>query len=133
MTAFATAPARTRPSRRSGAIAAACVLLTAVAALLVLGMASHSATRAQADARAAARSFLARYVNPNGRVVRRDQGGDTVSEGQAYGLLLSQVAGDQESKETFIRTLIEQGVPVSECYPPNAATLEKYEAWKKSH
>jgi len=46
---------------------------------------------------------------------------------------IAQVAGDQESKETFIRTLIEQGEPVSECYPPNAATLEKYAAWKKSH
>src|SRR3954467_6078583 len=41
---------------------------------------------------------------------------------------IAQVAGDQESKETFIRTLIEQGEPVSECYPPNAATLEKYAA-----
>jgi regulator of RNase E activity RraA len=44
---------------------------------------------------------------------------------------IAQVAGDQESKETFIRTLVQQGVPVSECYPPNAATLVKYEAWKK--
>jgi regulator of RNase E activity RraA len=46
---------------------------------------------------------------------------------------IAQVCGDQESKETFIRGLVQQGVPVSECYPPNAATLVKYEAWKKSH
>jgi regulator of RNase E activity RraA len=46
---------------------------------------------------------------------------------------IAQVAGEQESKETFIRGLVQQGVPVSECYPPNAATLVKYEAWKKSH
>lgn len=37
--------------------------------------------------------FLAAYVRPDGRVWRPDQGGDTVSEGQAYGLLLAEVAG----------------------------------------
>ena len=46
-----------------------------------------------AIARASASSFLATYVEPDGRVVRRDQGGDTVSEGQAYALLLAEVAG----------------------------------------
>src|SRR5215472_14856734 len=39
-------------------------------------------------------AFLATYVQPDGRVTRPDQGGDTVSEGQAYGLLLAEVAGD---------------------------------------
>jgi endoglucanase len=39
-------------------------------------------------------AFLAGYVEPDGRVVRRDQNGDTVSEGQAYGLLLAQSVGD---------------------------------------
>ncbi len=48
-------------------------------------------------ARDAAEDFLARYVEADGRVVRRDQGGDTVSEGQAYALLLAQVAGDDEA------------------------------------
>jgi len=42
----------------------------------------------------AARAFLSAYVQPDGRVTRPDQGGDTVSEGQAYGLLLAEVAGD---------------------------------------
>jgi endoglucanase len=37
--------------------------------------------------------FLASYVRPNGRVYRPDQNGDTVSEGQAYGLLLAEVSG----------------------------------------
>ena len=37
--------------------------------------------------------FLASYVRPDGRVWRPDQGGDTVSEGQAYGLLLAEAAG----------------------------------------
>jgi endoglucanase len=39
--------------------------------------------------------FLDRYVTPAGRVVRRDQGGDTVSEGQGYGLLLAYAVGDR--------------------------------------
>lgn len=44
---------------------------------------------------APARAFLDRYVDPDGRVVRHDQGGDTVSEGQAYALLLSVAIGDR--------------------------------------
>jgi len=40
-------------------------------------------------ARYDAAAFLTRYLDPNGRVVRRDQGGDTVSEGQAYAMLLA--------------------------------------------
>lgn len=43
----------------------------------------------------AALSFLARYERPGGRVVRWDQGGDTVSEGEAYAMLLSVAAGDR--------------------------------------
>jgi endo-1,4-beta-D-glucanase Y len=41
-------------------------------------------------------TFLDRYVQGDGRVVRTDQGGDTVSEGQAYALLLAVAAGDEE-------------------------------------
>jgi len=48
----------------------------------------------QAPWQAAASSFLTNYELRNGRVVRLDQGGDTVSEGQAYGMLLAEVAGD---------------------------------------
>jgi endoglucanase len=47
--------------------------------------------------REAAADFLDRYVEGDGRVVRHDQGGDTVSEGQSYALLLAQVAGDGET------------------------------------
>ncbi|MDP8960960.1 MAG: glycosyl hydrolase family 8 [Actinomycetota bacterium] len=39
--------------------------------------------------------FLDTYVEADGRVVRRDQGGDTVSEGQAYALLASVAVGDR--------------------------------------
>jgi endoglucanase len=45
--------------------------------------------------RAPAAAFLDRYVASDGRVVRLDQGGDTFSEGQAYALLLSALAGDE--------------------------------------
>lgn len=45
--------------------------------------------------------FLADWVESDGaeagRVVRRDQGDDTVSEGQAYGLLISAAVGDEAS------------------------------------
>jgi endoglucanase len=40
--------------------------------------------------------FLARYVEDDGRVVRHDQGGDTVSEGQAYAMLLAVAERDEE-------------------------------------
>ena len=48
------------------------------------------AARARSDAAA----FLSRYVTSDGRVVRPDQGGDTVSEGQAYALLIAAASGD---------------------------------------
>jgi endoglucanase len=44
--------------------------------------------------------FLDRYVAADGRVIRHDQGGDTVSEGQAYALL---VAVGLEDRTTFDR------------------------------
>jgi endo-1,4-beta-D-glucanase Y len=56
-------------------------------------------TTAEDTARAEAEEFLAAYVDSSGRVVRHDEGGDTVSEGQSYALLLAQVAGDAEAFE----------------------------------
>ncbi|HSO98161.1 MAG TPA: glycosyl hydrolase family 8, partial [Solirubrobacteraceae bacterium] len=50
----------------------------------------------QGQATAAAKRFLKRYVTPDGRVVRLDQGGDTVGEGQAYGMLLAAAIGDSK-------------------------------------
>ena len=49
-----------------------------------------------AVASATGQAFLDAYVDPDGRVVRRDQGGDTVSEGQAYALLIAVALGDRE-------------------------------------
>ena len=37
-----------------------------------------------------------RYVNDDGRVQRADQGGDTVGEGQAYGMLIAVAIGDED-------------------------------------
>ena len=45
----------------------------------------------------ASAEFLDTWVEEDGRVVRRDQGDDTVSEGQAYGLLIALGAGDEGS------------------------------------
>lgn len=52
---------------------------------------------------AAAATFLDRYVMEDGRVIRHDQGGDIVSEGQAYGMLLAEIAGRPETARTIWR------------------------------
>jgi endoglucanase len=54
----------------------------------------RTSSTAPSGAQAEALTFLDRYVADDGRVVRRDQGGDTVSEGQAYALLLAVAARD---------------------------------------
>jgi endoglucanase len=48
----------------------------------------------------AGRAFLDGYVDEDGQVVRPDQGGDTVSEGQAYAMLVAVGLGDAK---TFAR------------------------------
>ena len=42
--------------------------------------------------RGAANRFLNRYVTSDGAVIRHDQGGDIVSEGQSYAMLIAEVA-----------------------------------------
>src|SRR3954466_7344499 len=49
----------------------------------------------QDTARIAGQKFLDEYVEADGRVVRRDEGGDVVSEGQAYGMLIAVAVGDE--------------------------------------
>jgi endo-1,4-beta-D-glucanase Y len=66
----------------------------AVVALVVVVVVDRGDDPAGA-ARAAAERFLDGYVEHDGRVVRRDQGGDTVSEGQAYAMLLAAAIGDE--------------------------------------
>ncbi|MFL6198886.1 MAG: glycosyl hydrolase family 8 [Thermoanaerobaculia bacterium] len=50
--------------------------------------------RPEKRADAAAKRFLDRYATSEGRVQRIDQGGDTVGEGQAYGMLIAAASGD---------------------------------------
>ncbi len=71
--------------------------LAAAIACASLGAAAAGCGGASAGAsppQPAAGRFLAAYAQPDGRVVRLDQGGDTVSEGQAYGMLLAEAAGN---------------------------------------
>lgn len=85
-------------------------LLTAAALVVVvaLGAVLLAVWRTGADsadphsrARAAAAAFLDDYVSPEGRVIRHDQGGDTVSEGQAYGMLVAAGMADEERFRTI--------------------------------
>lgn len=69
----------------------------AVLALGACGGDSADSEQAEEAAQDAARAFLDRYVDHEGRVVRLDQGGDTVSEGQSYALVLAEVADDDET------------------------------------
>jgi len=52
------------------------------------------------DPTAAASYFLDHYELASGEVVRLDQGGDTVSEGEGYAMLLSAAIGDQARFES---------------------------------
>jgi endoglucanase len=54
------------------------------------------APTADAAAVAAGEAFLDRYLQPSGRVARTDEGGDTVSEGQAYGMLVAVGLDDED-------------------------------------
>jgi endoglucanase len=44
----------------------------------------------------AASAFLKTYTTDGGRIQRTDQGGDTVGEGQAYGMLAAAALGDEQ-------------------------------------
>jgi endoglucanase len=73
--------------KRALVIALLAVAAATAAAVALAGGGSGPST---ADA------FLDRYMAPDGRVVRRDQRGDTVSEGQAYAMLLAAASGDRK-------------------------------------
>ncbi|HUE25416.1 MAG TPA: glycosyl hydrolase family 8, partial [Solirubrobacteraceae bacterium] len=72
-------------------------LLVPVALSVIGSQALRMPASLNQQAYASAESFMSRYVGPDGRVIRRDQGGDTVSEGQAYGMLLA-VALDNQAR-----------------------------------
>jgi endoglucanase len=101
---------------RQGAARRMAVAVTIVVAVVV-GIASLSmegarrASRSNATApagpqtlaRADAVVFLSRYQASDGRVIRRDQGGDTVSEGQAYAMLLAVAIGHRRQFDSAWR------------------------------
>ena len=88
------------PNARDAAVVA--LALGRIALCLLTGCGGTGGTsstpppgpKPQSRADVAARSFLDRYVTSDGRVQRLDQGGDTVGEGQAYGMLLAAAVGD---------------------------------------
>ena len=63
------------------------------------GSASSSGASTETDS--AAHAFLTRYVTSDGRVIRHDQGGDIVSEGEAYGMLIAELAGDTATTQSI--------------------------------
>ena len=67
-----------------------------IVGVIVLRQGRAGGQDARTEALAAADEFFDRYLQPSGRIARTDQGGDTVSEGQAYGLLLAAATGDEE-------------------------------------
>src|SRR4051794_19217977 len=74
------------------------LLGVAIGVVLIIGL-SVGLTRSDASSPAPAvdpmplaDTFLDRYVTPDGRVLRRDQGGDVVSEGEAYAMVLAEMA-----------------------------------------
>ena len=87
--------ARRRQTRPIGAAALATALLLPVAlgALGTRGLSERPSPDEEASA--AAGRFFDSYLADDGRVVRADQGNDTVSEGQAYGMLLAVATGDR--------------------------------------
>jgi endoglucanase len=89
------------PRRSVAALLFGCCALTACSTEAA-GQADRQPTQILL-AREAAAEFLDRYVDPDGRVVRRDQGSDTVSEGQSYGLLLAQVAQRPDIEQCISR------------------------------
>jgi endoglucanase len=76
-------------------IGVAVVVPVALGMLGAKGLASHPSLSQKAHD--AAESFFSRYVQADGRVSRTDQGGDTVSEGQAYAMLLAVALDDRSS------------------------------------
>lgn len=61
----------------------------------------HTTVSPDEARRTAGYKFLATWVDEDGRVVRRDQGNDTVSEGQAYGMLIALGVTDESKFDSI--------------------------------
>ena len=71
-------------------------LLAVVAACSFVVESCGASSPQPSKADISARYFLSHYVDGSGRVIRYDQGNTTVSEGQAYAMLLAVAVGDRE-------------------------------------
>lgn len=95
-----------RPAALWGGLLALTLLVAGALAVLVTrddrgsGPAAGSVPLPSRTTEIEAADFLDTYVDGDGRVVRRDQGGDTVSEGQAYAMLVALVARDEDRFDT---------------------------------
>ena len=84
--------------RRANLLPAAIALVVALSTAPLAGAAAARLARTAPlppAARASAFAFMNRYVAGNGRVVRLDQGDDTVSGGQAQAMLLAAALGQR--------------------------------------
>jgi endoglucanase len=88
--------ARPRHRRRARIVRGTAAGLAGLALVAVLAVRCAARSSASDSADPSVSAFFARYVQPDGRVVRLDQGGDTVSEGQAYAMLLAERHGDRQ-------------------------------------
>lgn len=89
---------RLRNRRLAAAVAGAAAVIAGLAVgipRLEGGAGSPANSTPQLTPAATVAAFVHSYVRADGRVVRTDQGGDTVSEGQAYGMLMTAVVGDK--------------------------------------
>lgn len=93
---------------KAGLLVAATTLTTCACAASPGAGGSSAAGGATVTWRGAAQRFLDHYVSGSGRVVRHDQGGDTVSEGQSYALLLAGLVGDRPTFDRVWRWTREQ-------------------------
>lgn len=76
------------------------VVLPACGATGTLDRSSDTVASMDRDtAVAAGERFLTRHLADDGRIVRHDHGGDTVSEGQAYGMLVAVALRDRDRFE----------------------------------
>ena len=73
---------------------AAALVIAAVCSFAVESCGASSAK--PAPAQISANYFLSHYVDGSGRVIRYDQGNTTVSEGQAYAMLLAVAVGNRD-------------------------------------
>lgn len=69
-------------------------------------------------------------VIPGDYILADDDGAVVIPPGVAEEI--ANYGSETELKETFIRERVQEGVPVSEVYPPNAEWMGRFEEWKKT-